>query len=515
MTHVFRTVALTLWSAFVVGGQTPSAAIFWGALQPGPYAVGFRSAYQADAARSYDPEYAAGGKPVAKKPRPIFLAVWYPAKTPATQPMVYRDYLRAISVESPVPEFAQRLRKFTRNSMCEYMLGKEYESLSKKERDVWDNFLATPIAAYQNAPPAAGKFPAIVYHPGLGGTFEDDSVMFEYLASHGYVVVSSAYQNSDSTELNIVGDFYTSLDDLTFVSRFTGTLPFVDTSQVTAMGHSYGAQAVLAWRAQPGSPVDALVFLDSTVEYLGLEAPLFANAKSMIGRNRTSAVPVILFADRLRKPRFDTFDPYLSHAPRYEWTVDGQEHNDFISQGTIGESLQARTGGDSRKAEAARRNYDEIGGRILLFLDAYVKRDAGALTALRATGVNYKAPEAPEPTGRQLARMFAADSEKTRKLVIGLRGVPADVFLGAMSVLSEEGHEGKILAMLTLGAEVAPQSSTLQQALGDVFEERGDKVKAADAYRKALELLDGDSTILDLRKPVLRQQLDERLRGLR
>ena len=48
-----------------------------------------------------------------------------------------------------------------------------------------------------------------------------------------------------------MGDFYTSLDDLAFVSRFTGALPFADTSQVTAMGHSYGAQAVLAWRAQP------------------------------------------------------------------------------------------------------------------------------------------------------------------------------------------------------------------------------------------------------------------------
>ena len=46
--------------------------------------------------------------------------------------MVYRDYFRAVSVDSRVPDFAQRLRKFTRDMACEYMLGKEFEKLTDR-----------------------------------------------------------------------------------------------------------------------------------------------------------------------------------------------------------------------------------------------------------------------------------------------------------------------------------------------------------------------------------------------
>ena len=93
----------------------------------------------------------------------------------------------------------------------------------------------------------------VIYHPGLGGTFDDNAVAYEYLASHGYVVLSSAYQSADSSSLNIDGDLATSLDDLQFLLRYAATLPFADVSKVAAMGHSYGAQAVLGWRARPNS----------------------------------------------------------------------------------------------------------------------------------------------------------------------------------------------------------------------------------------------------------------------
>ena len=146
-----------------------------------------------------------------------------------------------------------------------------FEKLTEEERAAWDGLLATPVFATLNVPAAAGKFPVVIYHPGLGGTFDDNAVACEYLASHGYVVLSSAYQAADSSILNINGDLDTSFDDLSFLLRYAATLPFADISKVAAMGHSYGAQAMLGWRAQPNSPLDAVVFLDSTVEYRPLD----------------------------------------------------------------------------------------------------------------------------------------------------------------------------------------------------------------------------------------------------
>src|ERR1039457_5681329 len=270
---------------------------FWGELKAGRYAVGFRSLYQLDVARSYDPDYPAPGSAAVKKPRPVFLAIWYPAMprhdaaidTSMDTSMEYRDYFRAVSVDSPVPEFAQRLRKFTRDMACHYMLGKEFEKLTDDERAAWDGLLATPVFATLNVQAAPGRFPVVIHHPGLGGTFDDNAVACEFLASHGYVVLSSAYQAADSSMLNIDGDLATSLEDLVFVLRYAATLPFADVSRVAAMGHGYGAQAVLAWRARPGSPLDAAVLLDSTVEYRPLDE--FASFKASLERNRNSTVP--------------------------------------------------------------------------------------------------------------------------------------------------------------------------------------------------------------------------------
>src|ERR1019366_7791770 len=309
-------VAVALAGAAGGWGQ----AQFWGELKAGKYAVGFRSLYQLDAARRYDADYPAPGVTAVKKPRPIFVAIWYPvvAREGAAMDtsMAYRDYFRAGSVESTVPEFAQRLRKFTRDTDCEYMLGKEFEKLTGDERAAWEGLLATPVFAAPHVAAAGGKFPVVIYHPGLGGTFDANAVACEYLSSHGYVVLSSAYQAADSSMLNIDGDLVTSFDDLNFLLRYAATLPFADISKVAAMGHSYGAQAMLAWRARPNSALDAVVFLDSTVEYRPLDE--FADFKAALERNRNSTVPVVMFADRRRHPRWEGFDPYLQFAARYE-----------------------------------------------------------------------------------------------------------------------------------------------------------------------------------------------------
>src|SRR5260370_33046363 len=159
---------MTLVVAPGVWGQSQ----FWGELKPGKYAVGFRSLYQLDVARSYDADYPAPGGAPVKKPRPLFLGIWYPAAAQHDAAMVYRDYFRAVSVDSPVPEFSQRLRKFTRDMACLYMLGKEYASPNDEERAAWDGVLATPVFATKNVAPAAGKFPGVIYHAGFAGTFD-------------------------------------------------------------------------------------------------------------------------------------------------------------------------------------------------------------------------------------------------------------------------------------------------------------------------------------------------------
>ena len=484
---------------------------FWGELKAGKYAVGFRSLYQLDVARSYDPDYPVAGVTAVKRPRPIFLAVWYPAvqrhDAAMDTSMVYRDYFRALSVDSPVPEFAQRLRRFTRDTACHYMLGKEFEKLTGDERAAWDALIATPVFAAQDAAPAAGKFPVVIYHPGLGGTFDDNAVVYEYLASHGYVVLSSAYQAADSSTLNIDGDLATSQEDLNFLLRYAATLPFADLSKVAAMGHSYGAQAVLSWRARPNSALDAVVFLDSTVEYHPLDD--FAAFKTALERNRNSTVPVVMFADSRRQPHFEVFDPYLGYAARHEVSVDGLEHNDFVSQGATG------------KDDAVRRKYEAICSVILQFLDAYLKGDGQALAWLQNPGeggllrLRYKAPRAAPPTSAQVVKLFVSEGPANlQALSAFVKNADPDLVTDAADLLFDQGRKREGLGLLTWAVPVLPKSALLRAALGEALADMGDKAGSRAAFEKSLELLPEDGTLDAGQKAETRKLVEESLKAL-
>src|SRR5947207_12982067 len=126
-----------LAAAVACGAGAWGQSEFWGELRAGKYAVGFRTQYLQDVARSYDADYAPSGSAAAKKPRPVFAAIWYPAATrndaAIERSMVYRDYLRAVSVEGAAADFAARLRRHTRDMAAEYMLGKEFDKLSEED----------------------------------------------------------------------------------------------------------------------------------------------------------------------------------------------------------------------------------------------------------------------------------------------------------------------------------------------------------------------------------------------
>src|SRR5262249_37337304 len=148
------------------------------------------------------------------------------------------------------------------------------------------------------------------------------------------------YPNADSSDTVISWDLSTTFADNAVLMRVAGSLAFADTSRLAAVGHSFGAQASLAWHAEPNSPLDAVAALDTTVEYGTLDWPGFAPLKLQLTQGRNGTAPVLLFASRGSNPRFDTFDSYLRFAPRYESTVDSLEHQDYIAHGAIGKTLR-------------------------------------------------------------------------------------------------------------------------------------------------------------------------------
>src|SRR5262249_3233838 len=139
-----------------------------------------------------------------KAPRPILINIWYPAKEPDHgRPMLHREYLAIESRDPRLTRFATELVDYEKSVVCQYVMSPPAVTLSEVQRRLFVRFWDAPTASRRDAPPADGKFPIVIYHAGAGSSFEDNAVLCEFLASHGYVVVGSAFQEASGESFNV------------------------------------------------------------------------------------------------------------------------------------------------------------------------------------------------------------------------------------------------------------------------------------------------------------------------
>jgi hypothetical protein len=493
-----------MWLLLAVTHGWAQDPLLWGSLKPGPNAVGYRHLYRVDHTRQYDPEFVTDPtKLPVHKPRPIYICVWYPAQKSDAKPMEYRQYLDVSSNDALIAPFVKKLSRHVVNVVSDTTVGKEPANRTPAETAAFERLLATSTFAVKDASPAEGRFPVVIYHAGLNGVADDNSVLFELLASHGYVVLSSAYQNYYAEGVGISSDLHTSFRDMEFLSRYARELKYADADRLGAMGHSWGAIAVLHWAALPDSPLRAFVTLDSGFEYAAIEdsgiEPLMFHMRTNKGNIRAAA---LRFSGRSTlKTNFSFLEPHLKYAPDYQAAVAGLTHNDYLNHGAIGPALLPAKWPDAKGKR--RTNYDRICRHILLFFDASLKQQAVAREALeksvRGEGLddgfkfNFK-PAAPvPPTNGQLASYLKQHGlEKTLELIRSIPGVPPIRVAGAASVLVKDGDAAAALPALRWAAKEYPKFTTLQVLLGQALAITGDRTGALAAYRKAAELFPKD-----------------------
>jgi dienelactone hydrolase len=368
----------------LANAQTPS---LWERLRPGPCTVGYQTSWQVDYSRRYNmtfddkTTYAPG-----KAPRPILVNLWYPARQVAdAKPMPHRDYLEIRSADPLLAKFSTKLAEYNRATIAKEVLDKPAKELTDREKLLLDQLLDTRTACVRNAPPADGTFPLVIYHSGNGSSFEDNSVLCEFLASHGFIVLGSAFQEPRGSSFNVDGG-RTSARDMEFLIAYARQLPDVDWNHIGVIGHSAGAHAVLTFGSQPNAAVDAIVSLDTTQDYHGLKAPGWEEMTTTVLKNRKSFTsPLLMVAS---PHAFFELADTLQQARRYYLTLKDMGHNDYISQGGISRErlYQLQLGDPNQTAEARAEakaalervtaGYQALCLYILRFLEAELKADA-------------------------------------------------------------------------------------------------------------------------------------------
>jgi hypothetical protein len=226
-------------------------------LKQGPHQVGFKAGVHYDLGRPP----IKGQFSAFQQGRAVHVSVWYPATTKANHPpMVFSEYVDEISRMLNPREVTKRTRMESIHQMNLVLsqLGGNSALVDKHLAAL----LNSSTNAFRNASTQAGSFPVVVYpeSPYL------NSMLCEYLASYGYIVVSVSRHGTLTTdaEWQAVRGIETLIQDCQFAlsvlkKEFKSAGP-----GLAVMGTGMNASAGLGWMMRNPS-IDGLVSLDGGI----------------------------------------------------------------------------------------------------------------------------------------------------------------------------------------------------------------------------------------------------------
>ena len=480
---------------FALGGERAAASPLWGELTPGPHAVGYRTIFTYDLSRPALDGAAARG-------RQMQINVWYPARGRRGQrPMLFGRYVELLFREV---DFAPRGRQTPKQLAEKFMenaveLGGDAANIAPRVEEL----LRVPTAATEDAPPAAGRFPLVVF-PAYR-TPATQSILCEYLASHGFVVASTGLKGTYESEFDAgLAGLETIVADARFVVGELNASPSVDPKRLTLMGVGIAASGGLALHMRhPG--VSALVSLDG-----GIPTPFEDRLLKRTPYYDLAAVRGPVLAVHAPHPNVDPafFDQYR-YAPRHLVHFPQMSEFHFLNYGMLERFVPGIIG---RPPGDTKAGYEWAARYVLHFLKAYLKGDASAREFLRRAPEENGAPRGlaaastkqasrPAPTLTELKALFRGG---------GMAGVVAlyrelktddprpfsqEKFIDFHGWLSyrrdPEWKARRELALLRVDSY--PDSTRAHFTLAQVAVQLKDRELARKHFNEALRLLPADS----------------------
>ncbi|MEL6824115.1 MAG: hypothetical protein AAFP70_20345, partial [Calditrichota bacterium] len=220
----------------------------WLTLQPGEYPVAFSSFTIVDSSRSMLPYNV----------RPLRIFLWYPARDAADKSnnLTFGKYLET----SPEPRFSayfDSLSTRDKSTASRQFRGQNADSLLQV-------LLKTTVYAQRAGEPHAGKFPLVLHSLGRNNYQLESTVLWEYLASHGYVVATVPQMGTSVADHRLaftMTDMLLHAEDLLFASRYLQSK--FRAEKLGLIGHSSGSIAEAL--AVDSFQYNALVSLDGSI----------------------------------------------------------------------------------------------------------------------------------------------------------------------------------------------------------------------------------------------------------
>jgi hypothetical protein len=516
--------------ALIIAAAVGSAAdkpLLWGDLKPGKYGAGFTLRSQYDYSRAFRPEVRFDGKRnEGETARPAQILVWYPASVSSgAKRMHYRDYVHLSAREL---SFEKLTSEENRKSEGQYIDG--LVSNQQYGRKALEWLMSATTAAVADAPAIKGKFPLVIYGPGSGGAAFENSILCEYLASHGYVVaaIPSIGTYTRMPNVDLLG-FNSYARDMEFAMAAMHAFPNADAKNVAIAGFSMGGSSSTLVQMR-NMNIHGAVYFDTGLPYREFLDTHFKNAPEW-DRNALRA-PQLYFIRRV--PEVDLgFAKDIRYAEIYT-LISGRDffrHNDFIADsmlaGTVPDLFPENT--SDRKAL-----YEAICLYTLNFLNGCLKGDPKGIEFLKSTpeknGIpekllefSYKPATSSPPRRSEIMEMLATEgASKFREAYRKFRTaqpdsapIAEDLILGTGFLMLSRGEFAKAIDVFELSIEMYPSSATGPFSLSEAYETAGNAEKSLLNAEKALQLLAADTIMPAPTRNAMRQMLEARINRLK
>ena len=466
-------------------------------LQYGIYNVGFDHYKTFDSSRTYNRIYDWTNESIS---RPIPISIWYPSGENASniEPLNVVDYMNILKEEEEWEHLPE-----------EQILNWFYYPNTKSNQ----NHLKEQTTAYPEINPADGKFPVIVYAPSYQASSIENFALCEFLASHGYVVMSSPSRGTENRffEGGTEKDMETQARDIEFLIKEIGQYSYANQSKIATMGFSFGGLSnVLAQMRNDN--IDAIVSLDGSIkyQYKTLKESSFANSEKVnvpfIHFSQKEIPQEVLIQDKIDSSLNTEFEFYdnLKYSEAYHFQFHNLTHSYFSTLGVLFQPRDERQ--DKSNAEIM-ESYRWLAIYTLNFLNAYLKNDSTAHKFINRDPKEntYKAQLISKNAKRAETNKFTFQdfndlaSKQNYKNVEDLYHSLLNQYpelelpegslnnLGLQLVFKPQKSEMGINVFL-FATEIYPESANLWDSLAEGYLFIGDKKNAIRSFEKSLEL---------------------------
>ena len=308
------------------------------------------------------------------------ISIWYPART--GQQNSYMPYAQYVYLSARELDFKPLTNQKKNQATKEFFDGPLKTGASRRQLEI---LMKTETAAIRSARAAGGHFPLVIF---AHSSPPFQSIMCEYLASHGFVVAAVPSKGSFGYDFDVgLSGLETIIRDMEFVFTHAAQLPHVDERKLGLIGMSFGSAAVVGFHTRHPS-VGAMISLDGGIGERGVSNLL--TRTPYYDANRIKAPLLHLYTPNnphLDMTRIESF----SQSTRYFVTIPRMRHGDFVAYAML-ERVAPQMFGDA--PADARAGYEWLCRYTLRFLEAYLNQNHHAMQFLsREPEKNGVAPE--------------------------------------------------------------------------------------------------------------------------